>query len=128
MSPQTKCSLKKKFSLLKVPSGDVIDFEDTDDILNTLVFTQEVEVGAKWDDVTSWFSKLKPGLFQLPNSDPQVGSELILGALRHMATSNISLPSKLELNSSGLPMPEIEFSVGVDGSWSICLGPSSLCS
>ena len=57
-----------------------------------------------------------------------LGSELILGALRHMATSNISLPSKLELNSSDAPKPEAEFSVGVDASWSICLGPSSLCS
>eukprot|EP00435_Cladocopium_sp_Y103_P010229 s4492_g2.t1 len=94
----TKCSLKKKFSLLKLPSGELIDFKDTDDILNMLFFTQEVEVGAKWDDVTSWFSK--PDLLQLsPISDPQVGSKLILGALRHMATSNISLPSKLELKS-----------------------------
>ena len=130
---KVKCSLKKKFSLLKLPSGELIDFTDTDDILDMLVYTQEVEVAAKWEDVTSWFSK-KPDPIPDGIPDPQAGSELIMGALRHIATSNISLPSKLELNSSDTPkppkppIPEAEFAVGVDASWSICVGPNWLCS
>ena len=130
---KVKCSLKKKFSLLKVPSGELIDFTDTDDILDMLVYTQEVEVAAKWEDVTSWFSK-KPDPIPDGIPDPQAGSELVMGALRHIATSNISLPSKLELNSSDTPeppkppIPEAEFAVGVDASWSICVGPNWLCS
>ena len=99
---KVKCSLKKKFSLLKLPSGELIDFTDTDDILDMLVYTQEVEVAATWEDVTSWFSK-KPDPIPDGIPDPQAGSELIMGALRHIATSNISLPSKLELNSSDTP-------------------------
>ena len=131
--PGTKCSLKKKFSLLKLPSGELIDFTDTDDILDMLVYTQEVEVAAKWEDVTSWFSK-KPDPIPDGIPDPQAGSELVMGALRHIATSHISLPSKLELNSSDTPeppkppIPEAEFAVGVDASWSICVGPNWLCS
>lgn len=132
----TKCGVKKKFSLLKIPSGEFIDLTDTDDILETLVYTQEVELSAKWNDVTSWFRT--EGLVQ-NSADPKVGSKLVLDALRHMAASNISLPSKVESavqpNSSNFEAqatdeekPELEFSVGVDASWSLCLGPTKLCS
>ncbi|CAJ1439608.1 unnamed protein product [Effrenium voratum] len=89
--PEVKCSAKRSFSLLKIPSGELIELSDTDDLLNMLVYQQELEFAGKYDDVSGWFtsSGLLQGDFR---SDPHLPTRLVLGALHHLAASEIQVP------------------------------------
>ena len=84
-----RCS-NQGFSLLKIPSGELIELSDTDDLLNMLVYQQELEFAGKYDDVSGWFtsSGLLQGDFR---SDPHLPTRLVLGALHHLAASEIQV-------------------------------------
>ena len=123
--PDVKCALKRKYSLLKLPSGELIDFTDTDDILNMLLYTQEVEFSAKYETVSDWFS----------SSD---GPKMVLAALSHLAESDMPSLSEMpevpdsvmqvdSLNQEQLQDVELEGSMGVAAHWSLCAAPLGIC-
>ena len=131
--PKVKCALKRKFSLLKMPSGELIDFTDTDDILNTLLYTQEVEASAKWEDVKEWFSLQQ-------NFSSSDGPKMVLAALSHLAESDMpSLSEMPEVPDSGALQVdslnqeqlqediELEGSIGLAASWYLCAAPLEIC-
>jgi len=129
--PGLKCAVKKKLPLIN-EKGEFFDFTLGESCKEILLEKQEVELSYKLSAVS--FSLLEDQASSNASvPSPDQLHKIILNSMRHVADFDLHhvpeglIQSLVEQDHGGDWTDSIEFSISIDGSWSICAASADHC-